>query len=127
MKPKLKEIEFDFKQQIIEQEKDAIIESMLEEIEILELRHRSRVMQREKKLKALGIKGVGDTFYDRYQIAYMKVETGEENRFESTLKEIQSLICTTPCPLNVKLGGCNTDHLVRTRSLTKLKKFSLEK
>ena len=66
-------IELDFKiNRLIEQ--DAIIDSRQEEIKILELKHKLLLMKRLKQLHELGCDDIGNEFYQRFGVSYMKVQ-----------------------------------------------------
>ena len=64
----------DFKEQMILLEKDAVIDSLLEELEIKELKHKILLMQRFKKLKELGCESIGVAFYNQFGVSFMDVE-----------------------------------------------------
>ena len=59
-------------QELLDIENDAIIECMLSEIEILEMKNQVLVMQATKKCRALGIKSHAKGLYDRYGIVVME-------------------------------------------------------
>lgn len=83
---------------------------MLEELEILELRHKYLTMLRTKKLKNLGIKGIGEEIFARYGFSFMEVEICNEKINIPMLTEIQTMVLNSPFKLKAKKGGKENLH-----------------
>lgn len=62
---------------VLDLENDAIIECMLAEIEMLEMKHQCLIMQLAKKLHALGIPNIENAIYLKYGEAFMEASINE--------------------------------------------------
>ena len=69
-----KSIEIDFNKQAKLIAQDLTIASLSEEIEIKELEHKVKLLQRAKQLAEMNVVSISEAFYERFHVAWMEAD-----------------------------------------------------